>query len=91
MAANTTKIILNGSEDWEKWLSELRGTVNNEIWPFIDLEGEEWALKQLPNCLEYTDFDQNATSYATLSAIHQRAFDNARRYYDQDMRYYSRQ
>ena len=82
MAANTTKTILNGSEDWEKWLSELRGTVNNEIWPFIDLEGEERALKQLPNYLEYADFDQNAIFYTTLLAVHQRAFDNARRYYN---------
>ena len=91
MAANTTKTILNGSEDWEKWLSELRGTVNNEIWPFIDLEDEERALKQLSDYPEYADLDRNATSYATLSVVHQRAFDNARRYYDQDMRYYSRQ
>ena len=70
MAANTTKTILNGSKDWEKWLSKLRETVNNEIWPFIDLEGEERALKQLPNYPECADFDRNATSYTTLSAAH---------------------
>ena len=70
MAANTTKTILNGSEDWEKWLSKLRGTVNNEIWPFIDPEGEERALKQLLDYPEYADFDRNATFYATLLTAH---------------------
>src|SRR5262249_44401135 len=40
---------------------------------------------------ELADFDQNVTSYGALSAVHQKAYDNARQYYDQDMKYYSRQ
>ena len=70
MATNTTKTILNDFEDWEKWLFELRGTVNNEIWPFINPEDEERALKQLPNYPEYADFDRNATFYTILSAVY---------------------
>ena len=89
--STTSKVILTRSEDWEKWFWELQANVSDEIWPYINPETQEQDLLQQPRRPELTDFDQNAATYAALSAVHQKAYDNARRYYDQDMKYYSRQ
>ena len=92
MAPETpTKTILTRSEDWEKWFWDLQANVSDEIWPYINPDGPEIALLVPPPRPALTDFDQQAQSYAALSAVHQKAYDNARRYYDQDMKYYSRQ
>jgi hypothetical protein len=92
MAPETpTKTILTRSEDWEKWFWDLQANVSDEIWPYIDPEGPETALLVPPRRPELTDFHQQAHTYAELSAVHQKGYDNARRYYDQDMKYYSRQ
>jgi hypothetical protein len=87
----TTKVILTQSEDWEKWFWQLQSNVSGEIWLYIDPEGDESALLETPKRPELADFDQNARSYAQLSAANQHTYENARRYYDQDRRYYSRQ
>src|SRR6266487_4793836 len=86
-----TKTILTQSEDWEKWFWQLQSNVSGEIWPYIDPEGDESDMLEAPKRPELTDFDRNAHSYAQLSAAQQKTYENARRYYDQDMRFYSRQ
>lgn len=92
MAPETpTKTILTRSEDWEKWFWDLQANVSDEIWSYINPEEPETALLVSPRRPEFTDFSQQAHTYAELSAVHQKGYDNARRYYDQDMKYYSRQ
>ncbi|RMZ86702.1 hypothetical protein DV736_g6071, partial [Chaetothyriales sp. CBS 134916] len=34
-----TKIILKRSDDWEKWLWQLRNTINSAVWKYIDPDG----------------------------------------------------
>ena len=65
--------------------------MSDEIWPYINPESPEQGLLQQLRQPELTDFNQNAATYGSLSAVHQKAYDNARQYYDQDMKYYSRQ
>jgi hypothetical protein len=92
MAPETpTKTILTRSEDWEKWFWDLQANISDEIWPYINPEAPETALLVPPRRPKHTDFNQQARTYAELSAVHQKSYDNARRYYDQDMKYYSRQ
>ena len=91
MASTDTKITLIHSEDWEQWFNELQAHVSDELWPYIRPDGEVRDLREEPPQPKTTDFEPNARTYATLSAQNQKAYDNARRYYDQDMRYYSRQ
>ena len=94
MATNevtAAKTILTKSEDWEKWFWELKGGINSQIWPYINPDGEALALRQEPAKPTFQEFSQNATSYATLSAVHQKAYDQARKYYNEDMVYYSQQ
>lgn len=45
----------------------------------------------MPTCPTFSEFAQNTTSYAQLSAVLQKAYDHARKYYDQDMKRYERQ
>jgi len=68
-----------------------QANISKEIWPYINPNSDELVLLELPRRPELADFDQNARSYAQLSAAQQRTYENARRYYDQDMKYYSRQ
>jgi len=89
--SSTTKIILIRSEDWEQWYEDLQANVSSEIWPYINPEGQQRALLQQPPRPEPTDFDNNAATYAQLSAAHQRAYENARRFYEQDKKDYARQ
>ena len=88
MAESTMKTILTRSEDWEKWFWDLKANVNKEIWPYINSEGPVRPLREKSGCPEPMDFDQHARTYAELSQAHQKAYENARRYYDQDMKYY---
>ena len=67
------------------------GPTSDEIWSYINPEGPKTALLVSPRCPELTDFNQQAHTYAELSFVHQKSYDNARRYYDQDMKYYARQ
>ena len=67
------------------------GPTSDKIWSYINPEGPETALLVSPRRPELTDFNQQAHTYAELSVVHQKSYDNARRYYDQDVKYYSRQ
>jgi hypothetical protein len=93
MASSSDTIILTHPEDWESWLWQLRGVTDKEIWPHIDPDepAPEQGLLEKPIRPEVGDFDANATTYAQLSAVLQKTYENSRRYYDQDMKYYFRQ
>ena len=86
-------VILTRSEDWDTWFWELQANISHEIWPYINPEEEEEErnLLALPIRSESANFSARARTYAELSTVHQKSYDNARRYYDQDMKYYSRQ
>jgi hypothetical protein len=90
-ATSDAKVILTRSEDWQKWYWQLQASVNSEIWPYINPEGEERALLALPRRPEFRDFSQQAQTYADLSSANKKNYDQTRRVYDKDMRYYSRQ
>src|SRR5436190_1845070 len=91
MASTNTKTILTRSEDWKPWYKDLKANVSSKIWPYINPEGPERSLLQQSRRLEPTDLDNNAALYTQLSAAHQRAYENARRYYKQDKKDYTRQ
>ena len=86
-------IVLDSSEDWELWLAQVRAKTDAEIWPHIDPDkpAPEQGLEEKAKKPEYKDFDTNAATYAQLSTALQKSYDNARRYYDLDVKYYHRQ
>ena len=87
----TSKIILINSEDWEKWFWELQASVNEDIWPYIDPEGDDEPLLQKLIYPLFADFKQNATIFAMLSAAHQKAYKAVRWFFNQDIRLYNHQ
>jgi len=86
-------IILTHPEDWETWLAQLRAVADIGIWRHIDPDNPapQQGLLEEPVRPEIRDFNINANTYAQLSAVLQKAYENSRRYYDQDMKYYFRQ
>ena len=91
--SSSNTIILNKPEDWEQWLWQLQALVDKRIWAHVDpaKEAPQQGLLQEPPHPEVTDFNENATSYAQLSTNQQKAYENSRRYYDQDMKYFLKQ
>jgi len=92
-SSSSTTIILNKPEDWEQWIWQLQALVNKRIWAHVnpDKEAPQRGLLQKPAYPEVTDFNENATSYAQLSTNQQRAYENSRRYYNQDIKYFLKQ
>jgi len=88
---STTTVILSKPEDWESWFWNLRANVNAEIWPCINPDQPERALLDPPERPQIAEFNPQALTYAQLTQAQQKAYDNARRYFDQDMKYYSQQ
>ena len=97
---SSENITLTHPEDWEQWLAEVQAVADTEIWSHInpddpesdsDTEQEVVPLLKKPVRPEIRDFDQNATTYAQLNANTQKAYDNARKYYDQDLKHFQRQ
>ena len=90
---SSAAIILTHPEDWEKWIDQVRAKTDKDIWKHLDPDKNqpEQSLLEMPKRPEAQDFSPNATSYAQLSAGPQKAYDNARKYYDQDLKYYHRQ
>src|SRR5271156_6128602 len=86
-------LTLTRSEDWEQWLAEVQAVADEAIWPHIDPDEPalEQGLMMEPVRPELRDFNINATSYAQLSAVLQKGYDSARKYYDLDMKYFHRQ
>jgi hypothetical protein len=84
-------VILTNPEDWEPWFTNLQAHVNEEIWPFIDPEQPEIPLQELPIKPKISDIDANATQFHQLSAAQQRVYENSRKFYDSDMKYYNTQ
>jgi hypothetical protein len=92
-SSSSTTIILNKPEDWEQWIWQLQALVDNQIWAYVDpaTEAPQEGLLEKPPHPKVTDFNENATSYLQLSTNQQKAYENSRRYYDQDMKYFLKQ
>jgi hypothetical protein len=84
--ATTTKIVLTRPDDWEPWYNQCRSNIDARLWAYVDPDGPEKPLPVEPVRPEITQFDRNATSYAGLSQALQRQYENARRFYDADMK-----
>ena len=93
ITSSSNTIILNKPEDWEQWLWQLQALVDKRIWAHVDpaKETPQQGLLQEPPYPEVTDFNENATLYAQLSTNQQKVYENSRRYYDQDMKYFLKQ
>jgi hypothetical protein len=105
--SSSENITLTHPEDWEQWLAEVRAVADKEIWSHIDpdayatdsgsdddggeQESEDEGPLAKPVRPQIGDFDQNANTYAQLSMTAQKAYDHARKYYDQDLKYFHRQ
>lgn len=91
--SSSNTIVLNSSEDWEQWLAEVQAVADEAIWPHIDPDepAPEQGLMTEPIRPDVKDFNQNASTYAQLNAALQKGYDNARKYYDLDMKYFHRQ
>jgi len=91
--SSSTTIILTNLEDWDAWLRQLQSKADGQIWPHInpDKPAPAAGLLKEPTRPEIQDFDSSATTYAQLSATLQKSYENARRFYDTDMKYFHRQ
>ena len=89
ISSNT--VILTNPEDWEPWFTNLQAHVNEEIWPFIDPEQPERPLQELPIKPTIADINPTATQFHQLGAAQQRVYENSRKFYDSDMKYYTTQ
>jgi hypothetical protein len=90
-AAESTLVILKRQEDWEKWYWQLQTDVNSQIWPYVDPDQPELELQARPAIPAISQFNRVAQNYAELTAAQQKAYDNARKHYDADMKLYSQQ
>ena len=87
--SSTTKIILIHSENWKQWYEDLQVNISSKIWLYINFKNQQWALLQQSSQSELSDFAVNAATYAQLSAAHQQAYENTRRFYKQDKKNYA--
>ena len=86
---SSNTVILTNPEDWEPWFTNLQAHVNEEIWPFIDPEQPERPLQELPIKPTIADINPTATQFHQLNAAQQRVYENSRKFYDSDMKYYT--
>jgi hypothetical protein len=84
-------VILTNSEDWEPWFKCLQAHVNKELWPYIDPEQPENPLPEPPIKPTITDINPAATLYHQLTPAQQKVYENSRKFYDSDMKYYTTQ
>ena len=91
MASNaTTTVVLTQPEDWVAWYRQLKANIDDQVWKYIDPDiDEDHEPPEYPEKPEFSDFDQNARTYAQLNAGNQRAYDAARRYYEADLKEYT--
>ena len=85
-------LTLTRSEDWEQWLAEVQAIADEAIWPHIDPDetAPEQGLMTEPIRPNFKDFNWNALTYTQLTTALQKGYDNARKYYDLDMKYFHR-
>jgi hypothetical protein len=84
-------IILTNPEDWEPWYTNLQAHVNAEIWPFIDPDQPERRLREPPIQPTIQAINSDATQFYELTAAQQKVYENSRKFYDSDMKYYTAQ
>jgi len=90
------EIILNTEDNWDLWIKKIKAITNRTIWPYINLTKDDLPanvpelLKILVH-LNVRAINWNVNSYEQLSAAQQRVYENARKFYDQDLKQYQRQ
>ena len=90
------EIILTTEDDWDLWIEKIEAITPKSLWPHIEPSYEVMppGIKELldePECLTVGDINPRAASYAALTAQQQRIYENARKFYDQDLKRYQRQ
>ena len=90
------EIILTTEDDWDLWIEKIEAITPKSLWPHIEPSYEVMppGIKELldePECLTVGDFNPRVASYAALTAPQQRLYENARKFYDQDLKRYQRQ
>lgn len=90
-SSTSNTVILTNPEDWEPWFTNLQAHVNEEIWPFIDPEQPERHLQELPIKPRIADINPTATQFYQLTVPQQKTYENSRKFYDSDMKYYNTQ
>ena len=85
-------VILKGHEDWEGWFGQLKSGVEKHIWRMINPQNEE-DIEELPYPEKplYSHFHEGANSYQALPSAAKKDYDQARRYYESDMKDYRAQ
>jgi hypothetical protein len=85
-------VILKGPDDFDSWFSQLKSGVEKQIWRMINPENDEDIPElRYPDKPEYSDFHDSADTYQALPAAAKRDYDQARRYYESDMKDYRAQ
>ena len=86
-------IVLTHPEDWEPWLKQVRAYANPDIWPHIDPDetAPQQGLLSEPALPRVQDLQPSVASYFQLSTTNQKTYENARRFYDMDKKYYDKQ
>jgi hypothetical protein len=89
--ASVTKTILTRPEDWEKWFWQLQNNVADEIWPYIDPNGEEIPLLELPVRPQSPREGVQTRTAEEGQADSQKGYDRERQYFELDMKHYTLQ
>jgi hypothetical protein len=81
--------VLRGLDDWEGRYSQLKSGVDKQIWRMIDPQEAEDILElHYPEKPAYNRFHDGANSYQALLAAAKGDYDQARRYYESDIKEY---
>lgn len=90
------EVILNTEDDWDLWIEQIQTFTNENFWLHIDpsdpdVPDEALPLLEMPQRPDIKKINVNAESYEQLTPAQQRVYENARRFYDQDLKQYQRQ
>ena len=89
------EIILYTEDDWDLWIEKIKAVTDRDIWPHID-PTEEDLPADAPELLErpvrpnIRTINRNVDSYEQLSTAQQRVYENARKFYEMDLKQYQR-
>ncbi len=89
------EIILTTEDDWDLWIEKIEAIIPKSLWPHIEpsykaMPARTKELLDEPECLTVGDINPRATLYTALIAQQQRIYENARKFYDQDLKRYQR-
>ena len=94
--SSSRDIILTNPEDWDQWISQVITISNEDLWPHFNPENQcipsdAVALRTRPNEPNIDAINAYANEYLELTPEQQRVYENARRFYDQDLEQYQKQ